>query len=149
MKNGPNQNPEKPDPTKERILDRAESLFARKGFQAVSVREITTTAECNLAAVNYYFSNKENLYLEVFRSRWAPRARRIQQCYKDAVAAHRGPLTPQVLVRALAKGVRGRSSYRRGAKGPSAVGSARIFSAHRSDQAPYCRCAASVFYRNG
>ena len=103
MKNGPNQNPEKPDPTKERILDRAESLFARKGFQAVSVREITTTAECNLAAVNYYFSNKENLYLEVFRSRWAPRARRIQQCYKDAVAAHRGPLTPQVLVRALAK----------------------------------------------
>ena len=102
METKENQNREKHDPTKDRILDSAESLFALKGFEAVSVREITTVAECNLAAVNYYFGNKENLYLEVFRSRWVPRARRIQQCFKDAVAAHRGPVTARVLLRAVA-----------------------------------------------
>ena len=56
--------------TRERILDTAEVLFAQKGFEAVSVREITAAASCNLAGVNYHFGNKENLYLEVFRSRW-------------------------------------------------------------------------------
>ncbi|MEJ2220434.1 MAG: TetR family transcriptional regulator, partial [Desulfobacterales bacterium] len=58
------------DHTRERILDEAESLFALKGYDAVSVREITGAANCNLAAVNYHFGNKRNLYLEVFRSRW-------------------------------------------------------------------------------
>ena len=53
------------DLTKERILDTAEVLFAQKGYQAVGVREITSAAKCNLAAVNYHFGNKENLYLEV------------------------------------------------------------------------------------
>ena len=67
------------DPTRERILDQAEILFAQKGYQAVSVREITTAARCNLAAVNYHFGNKENLYLEVFRARWVPRAGRVRE----------------------------------------------------------------------
>jgi len=38
------------DPTRERLLDEAEILFARKGFHAVSIREITSVAQCNLAA---------------------------------------------------------------------------------------------------
>ena len=42
----------KNDHTKERILDEAEALFAQKGYDAVSVREITGAANCNLAAVN-------------------------------------------------------------------------------------------------
>jgi AcrR family transcriptional regulator len=53
--------------TKERILDTAEVLFAQKGYRAVSVREITSAARCNLAAVNYHFGKKENLYLEPCR----------------------------------------------------------------------------------
>ncbi len=72
--------------TKERILDTAEVLFAQKGYQAVSVREITSAARCNLAAVNYHFGKKENLYLEVFRSRWVPRATRIRESFRKAVA---------------------------------------------------------------
>jgi len=75
---------------KDRILDEAEALFAEKGFHAVTVREITQAARCNLAAVNYHFGNKQNLYLEVFRSRWIPRARRVQTCFKDALSAHHG-----------------------------------------------------------
>lgn len=64
--------------TRDRLLDEAEDLFAQRGFHAVSVREITKAAQSNLAAVNYHFGNKQNLYLEVFRSRWLPRASQIQ-----------------------------------------------------------------------
>jgi len=73
--------------SKERILDEAEVLFANKGFHAVTVREITNAANCNLAAVNYYFGNKHNLYLEVFRARWIPRARRVQSGFRAALSA--------------------------------------------------------------
>jgi AcrR family transcriptional regulator len=48
-----------------RILDAAEKLFADQGFEAVSLRQITTQAEVNLAAVNYYFGSKEGLIIEV------------------------------------------------------------------------------------
>jgi AcrR family transcriptional regulator len=83
-------------------LDKAEVLFAQKGYQAVSVREITKAARCNLAAVNYHFGNKENLYLEVFRSRWAFRARRVQESFRKSLAAQDSP-SPKAIVRALAQ----------------------------------------------
>lgn len=54
--------------TRERILRAAQKLFAEKGFEATSVRDITTEAGCNVASVNYHFGGKENLYLETFRS---------------------------------------------------------------------------------
>jgi AcrR family transcriptional regulator len=69
------------DPTAERLLKEAEALFAKKGYEGVSVREITSKARCNLAAVNYHFGNKKNLYVEVFRCRWVPRAQRLQQYF--------------------------------------------------------------------
>ncbi len=90
------------DLTRDRILDEAEALFARKGFQAVSVREITSAAHCNLAAVNYHFGNKENLYLEVFRSRWAVRAKRVHESFRKSLAG-RDSLSPRAVVRALAQ----------------------------------------------
>jgi AcrR family transcriptional regulator len=47
--------------TRERLLDAAEDLFAAKGFESVSLREITSAAEANVAAVNYHFGSKEKL----------------------------------------------------------------------------------------
>lgn len=88
--------------TRDRILDEAEVLFARKGFHAVSVREITAAANCNLAAVNYHFGNKQNLYLEVFRSRWLPRASRVHTLFRKTLAAN-GTLTPTAVVQSLAQ----------------------------------------------
>jgi AcrR family transcriptional regulator len=93
---------EKEDFTKERILDTAEVLFAQKGYQAVSVREITSCAHCNLAAVNYHFGNKENLYLEVFRSRWVPRAKRIQESFRKYLTGQKSS-SADAIVRALAR----------------------------------------------
>ena len=54
--------------TRERILLASQKLFADKGFDATSVRDITTEAGCNVASVNYHFGGKDNLYLEAFRS---------------------------------------------------------------------------------
>jgi AcrR family transcriptional regulator len=58
--------------TRERILDAAQKLFAEKGLDATSVRDITTEAGCNVAAVNYHFGGKENLYIEAFRAMLGP-----------------------------------------------------------------------------
>jgi len=56
-------------PTRERLLDAAERLFAERGFKRASVREITAAAGCNLAAVNYHFGSKRALYRAVFSRR--------------------------------------------------------------------------------
>ena len=69
------------DTTRERLLTQAEILFAQKGFHAVSVRDITTSAKTNLAAVNYHFGNKMNLYLAVFKERMIPRTKRMRECF--------------------------------------------------------------------
>jgi len=55
--------------TRDRLLDAAESLFAARGFRATSVRNITAEAACNVAAVNYHFGGKVNLYREMFHRR--------------------------------------------------------------------------------
>lgn len=47
--------------TRERILEAAESLFAERGFDSVSLRDITGAAGANVAAVNYHFGSKDNL----------------------------------------------------------------------------------------
>jgi AcrR family transcriptional regulator len=54
--------------TKLRIIDVATMLFADRGFDGASVREIAKVADVNLAAINYHFSNKQNLYHAVLRN---------------------------------------------------------------------------------
>jgi AcrR family transcriptional regulator len=56
-------------PTRERLIEVAERLFSEGGFTATSVRHITAEAGCNLAAVNYHFGGKDQLYEEIFRRR--------------------------------------------------------------------------------
>jgi AcrR family transcriptional regulator len=62
-----NQHLESED-TRERVLAASQKLFAERGFEATSVRDITTEAGCNVASVNYHFGGKENLYIETFRT---------------------------------------------------------------------------------
>jgi AcrR family transcriptional regulator len=47
--------------SKRRLLDAAEELFADKGFDVVSVRDITQHAKANVAAVNYHFGSRDGL----------------------------------------------------------------------------------------
>ncbi|CAN5276523.1 CerR family C-terminal domain-containing protein [soil metagenome] len=54
--------------TKERLLLAAGQVFAEKGFQAATIREISQKAEANVAAINYHFGDKEQLYIEAVRT---------------------------------------------------------------------------------
>ena len=47
--------------SKRKLLDAAEQLFAEKGFEAVSVRDITQLAKANVAAVNYHFGSRDGV----------------------------------------------------------------------------------------
>jgi len=61
-----------PAATKARILDAAESLFMEHGFEATSLRALTAAAGVNLAAVNYHFGSKEELFQAVLTRRLDP-----------------------------------------------------------------------------
>jgi AcrR family transcriptional regulator len=58
--------------TKDKILDAAEALFMEHGYEATTLRSITTTAAVNLAAANYHFGSKEELFQAVLTRRLDP-----------------------------------------------------------------------------
>jgi AcrR family transcriptional regulator len=80
--------------TKSRILDSAEKLFGMNGFDGTSLRDITTAADVNLAAINYHFQSKDSLIDAIV-------ARRIEPVNKkrfellEAAGAH--PTVEQIL----------------------------------------------------
>ena len=51
-----------------RLLLAAESVFARKGFDGATVRDICDLAGMNVAAINYHFGDKERLYVATVRN---------------------------------------------------------------------------------
>jgi AcrR family transcriptional regulator len=57
-----------PSHTETRLLEAAGAIFAEFGYRAATVRQICEKAGANVAAVNYYFGDKEGLYLAVLRS---------------------------------------------------------------------------------
>lgn len=58
--------------TRDRVLRAAEICFTEHGYEGSSLRQITRQARVNLAAVNYHFSSKRELWLEVMQRRLAP-----------------------------------------------------------------------------
>ena len=80
--------------TKDRILYAAEELFAQQGFASTSLRQVTSRADVNIAAVNYPFGSKENLVNEVFRRRMDDMSRERLAALQRAVEAHPGELEP-------------------------------------------------------
>lgn len=51
--------------SRSRIIDEAGRLFARDGFDGVTIRRIAARAKVNIAAVGYHFGGKKGLYHEV------------------------------------------------------------------------------------
>src|SRR5512142_2236986 len=74
--------------TKVRILDAAEQLFMEHGFEATSLRQLTSAAGVNLAAVNYHFGTKEELFQAVLTRRLDPmnqeRIERLERLEREA-----------------------------------------------------------------
>ena len=52
--------------TKEQLLNVAEQLIAARGYAGTTVRSIANQANANLAAVNYHFGSKEELFRAIF-----------------------------------------------------------------------------------
>lgn len=59
--------------SRSRLLDAAEILFADKGYNGISTRDIAALAKVNLGSIPYYFGTKENLLKEVLMRRVLPR----------------------------------------------------------------------------
>ena len=53
-------------------------MFAQRGFDAATVRDITYAAEMNIGAVNHHFGTKEDLYHEVLAGLISPLVQRIE-----------------------------------------------------------------------
>jgi AcrR family transcriptional regulator len=73
--------------TSQRILDAAELLFVEHGFAGTSMRQITSAAGVNIAAVNYYFGSKDGLFQAVFERRAEPFAQLSTRKIDELTAA--------------------------------------------------------------
>lgn len=86
--------------TDSRILESAITLFAARGFDEVTVRDIAEDAGANPAAISYYFGAKEQLIQHAIRSVIAPlNDRRLATL--AAVRAASGALSLNDVVRAM------------------------------------------------
>jgi len=81
--------------TSERLLRAAAEVFAQKGYEAATVREICQAAGANVAAVNYHFGGKERLYAAVL----AHFERRAQELFPLDIGLPPDP-TPEDRLRA-------------------------------------------------
>lgn len=80
--------------TKDRILHAAEDLFAQQGFASTSLRQVTSRADVNIAAVNYHFGSKDNLINEVFRRRMDEMSTQRIAALQQAIDTTPGKLEP-------------------------------------------------------
>ena len=65
------------------ILETAENLFARKGFDGTSVRDIAEEAGVNIAMISYYFRSKEKLMEVLFEQRMGHVKMKVENLLKD------------------------------------------------------------------
>tara|TARA_R110002111_G_scaffold23363_2_gene52613 strand:+ start:1114 stop:1755 length:642 start_codon:yes stop_codon:yes gene_type:complete len=125
----------KPD-TKDQILDAAEDLFAEQGFATTSLRQLTTRAGVNLAAVNYHFGSKDELAKAVLQRLIEPINRERRQRLDDMSK----PFAIDAIVRAFIE-----PAVRSQQVGPGALpesrgaGLCRLFGRISVEQPPFLR----------
>lgn len=89
--------------TKEKILDIAEDMFLTRGYDAVSVRDITQAAGANVASVNYHFNCKRDLYRDVFKRKLGRLSKEKIDKVKVELAKESSP-TLEHVVRSIVSG---------------------------------------------
>ena len=91
--------------TRRLVLDAAEQLFARRGFDAASLAEIGEAAGVSRGTPSYFFGSKEELYQAVLERMYADRTAALEPVFAPLVEwaqadAHAKPLRP-VLARSI------------------------------------------------
>jgi TetR/AcrR family transcriptional regulator, regulator of cefoperazone and chloramphenicol sensitivity len=81
---------------RDRILQIATELFADRGFDAVTIRDLAQRASVNVAAINYHFRSKDDLYKAVVDQAFARWAREVV-----IVDMQSSGETPETVIRAI------------------------------------------------
>jgi AcrR family transcriptional regulator len=127
--------------TRHRLLQAAELLFIERGYEALSLRQITARAEANLAAVNYHFGSKEAMLQELLSQRLdrlnEERLRLLDACEADGRAPDYETILGVLFVPALQLG-------RSPAGGPAFL---RLLGRVYSDASPFVRDYLQRHYR--
>jgi len=76
----------KAEQTRQRILDSALRLFATKGYERTTMREIATEAECSLGLAYRYFGGKDDMILELYRCLAADLEKQVDMLPKTSLA---------------------------------------------------------------
>jgi TetR/AcrR family transcriptional regulator, regulator of cefoperazone and chloramphenicol sensitivity len=79
----------KGDEARQRLIEVAGQIFAEEGYEAATVRQITDRAQVNVAAVNYYFGDKFQLYRAVLQSITGRTLDRLKQHCMEGSAEER------------------------------------------------------------
>jgi AcrR family transcriptional regulator len=88
--------------TKDKLMDAAEKLFARRGFHGTSLREITAQAGVDLALVNYHFGSKKQLLADVLERRGQVlNEERLQRLAQERLRAAPSPPSVEAVVDAF------------------------------------------------
>lgn len=74
--------------TWEKVEATAEALFAKHGYESVTLRQITSAAGVNLASVNYHYNDKQSLFSAILTSRLrllsAARRQKLDDAQREA-----------------------------------------------------------------
>lgn len=87
-----------PHPTKERILEAAEEVFAERGFEGASTREIAAKAQVNISSLHYHWASKDALYIAIVARVLDSLRERVRQSF---VADGEGLDAHQLIERAM------------------------------------------------
>jgi len=69
---------------KEQIIKIAIELFAEKGYEGTSIRDIASKAEVNVAMISYYFGSKEKLFESMIEKYAAYIREQLEEITKDS-----------------------------------------------------------------
>lgn len=85
------------DATRDRILDAAEQLFAERGFDGTSMRDISAIAQAELGSIGYHFRSKDDIYTKVLERRNQKSCRDLQDSLDRMLQEKSSPAIEDIL----------------------------------------------------
>ncbi len=88
--------------TTQRLLDTAERLFGKHGYDGIGMRALAQKARVNLGAATYHYGSKKALYIEAFMRHFRPsNAEQLRLLRQSQLQAQPQPLSVEGIVDCL------------------------------------------------